>query len=366
MASIADIQTPDFNPIAQGVALGQQIANTRQTNEQTRLMPVNTAITAQNSLNQRAATALSNSRFNNPAYNLYKMMMIAPKATRDAYIAQNPQQWNQAVQAAQQVSQNASAAQAPDYLTNQLNSAGFAPANAPSLGQPAAPADGQDVSMGQAPQTHLTSPYVGDATNQQNLDAIKRTAEMSSNNDLTTGKTRSRQEYGSALEQFMNSPDVQQSLSVIGRYDGPQGHLELINDKLFNPMRYQQFKSASTQLSALISGGLKVLEGQPTTDQAVASAKAFLTRGQQLLGSDPAAAQYYVKQGLALLKSEYESVNKSAEPVFSVNRIQGGNSSTPPKSNSAMAKIKAPDGQIYNVPQEDIAEALKAGGKQIG
>lgn len=340
MASIASIQDPNLNPIQQGIGLGQQLANVQQTDQQTKLMPINSAVGAQNALNQRASTMLSNIRFNNPAFAFYKSMMAAPSSVRASYIAQHPNEWNAIVKSSTQATRGL---QTPDILSPQLAKAGLGQsglgqsqsvqtaAGQPPAGTSQTPAVGQN-SLGVNP-TPTGDGFAGDTNDPQSVATTERVAQLQANKDLTGQKAQDRYQAGQAMEGLLSNPDIQKNLNLIGMYDGPGGYAQMQYDKLANPQKYATFQSATQQLGTIIEGSLKVLTSLPSTDSATNLATGYLTKGQQILGSNPAAARAYVQEGLKILSAEYQSVKKAAMPAFNVPRepVSSGSGTAPVK-----------------------------------
>jgi hypothetical protein len=322
----------------------QHTANTARVanlNENTRLMPIDTAVTAQNALNQMGRLSQSQNRFGQ-AYQMARTLQMMPPAARASWIAQNKDAFTGmlAVLANKVGQQN----QTPtpqvlntSWLQQQLNipqnnqsSSGLASLAMPSQQQVALPP--QNAQAPNTVQQPANSTMTFQAT-PQIADAVGRASQLDANNKLVTTNIRQRLEGAQIFENLQKTPEFQQGLKALAMYPGPGGKTQLAVDMVSNPVRYQQYNAAMQQLLPLVAGSISQMEGFAKTNEGLKTGLNFLKKGMGFAGSDPQAALTYINRGLALLNSEYKSIKSAGQPLYKVDintpSASGGNKKKP-------------------------------------
>jgi hypothetical protein len=206
------------------------------------------------------------------------------------------------------------------------------PTPMPNQQAPQAPAQGQPTP---APATVISG-----GQNSYDPAILQKTAQTSANQELTTATQRNRYQAGVALENLTQTPDAVQAFQTLANYSGMQGTLKAQMQRFTDPNAYLQYQSAQEQFGTMVSGGLKVLEGYPSTDQSVGVVKNYFTKAQGLLKTDPAAAMNYFNQGLQYLKDETGSLQKVNQPIF-----QNQNTYNQPATHTPIPTNANPNGQ---------------------
>tara|TARA_R110000787_G_scaffold21425_6_gene63395 strand:- start:7307 stop:8578 length:1272 start_codon:yes stop_codon:yes gene_type:complete len=326
-------------------------ASTASTVQGTKFAPLTAAVSAQNSLNAQAKMGQMGSRYGQ-AYQYAKMLSQMSPPARAAYISLHQTEYNKnlAALAGPQPAQS----QPLNLLTPDLmkNTLGYAPQQAPTplpAQQSPSPASGQPMSA-------------EDAT-------VARANQMYANKQLTTTSQQNRYQAGVAMERFLNNPQMSDALDKLGTYAGPMGAVQKIYDMATGDPKYTAYKSASSQMAPILSGGISGLEGFAKTNQGLNEGLNFFKRAQDVLGNNPEQAQQYINQGKRVLSAELQSIGATAHPVFNTSRVPGQpdvNTHTAPIGSTSMAKVQGPDGKIYNVPMSDVDGAVASGGHRIG
>jgi hypothetical protein len=185
-----------------------------------------------------------------------------------------------------------------------------------------------------------------------NTPLVQKAAQVSANQALTTNAQKNRLQAGVALETFLNAPSSQNALNTLANYSGLQGRLKAQSERFTNPTAYLQYQNANEQLPTIIAGGLKVLEGYPSTDQAVQRVTGYFNAAKGLVQTDPAAAAAYIRQGLQYIRDENAAVQTVNQPIFKMGDIYGGQTQAPqapqaPQSGLPDGASKAIGGNTY-------------------
>lgn len=358
----------------QHAANNARVAN---LNENTHLMPVNTAVSAQDALTQMGRLGQSQSRFGQ-AYQLAKTLQSLSPAARSAWIAQNKAPFTNmlsmlANKVGQQNQYSAPQVLNTSWLKQQLNM----PQDNQSSSTPTtliSPNQQQAIALpSQNPQPTNTTqqPDMGATPFQstpQIANTVGRASQIDANKKLVTNNTRQRLEGAQIFENLQQTPPFKSALQALTLYPGPNGKVQLASDMANNTLRYQKYNAAMQQLLPIAAGAISQMEGFAKTNEGLKTGLNFFRKGMGLVGSDPSAAREYINRGLALLNSEYKSIKSAAQPLYNVDinnqdavSQRAGDHSTP----TAIIKIRAPDGTIRHVPIADKKAALSAGGRLV-
>lgn len=186
------------------------------------------------------------------------------------------------------------------------------------------------------PQTQ-NSLSTSSGQNNLNTPLTQRTAQIATNQALTTNTQKNRLQAGAALEDFLGKPSSQNALNTLANYSGWEGRTKAQVQRFTNPNAYLQYQNANEQLPTIIAGGLKVLEGYPSTDQSVQRVTNYFNAAKNIMNSDAPAAAAYIRQGLQFIKDENVAMQTINQPVFKMGNIYG-------EQNNASAKKSDPLG----------------------
>lgn len=171
--------------------------------------------------------------------------------------------------------------------------------------------------------------------NNLNNPLVQKTAQVSANQSLTTNAQKNRLQAGQALENFLAQPGQVNALNTLAQYSGVEGRLRAQMERVNNPSAYLAYQNANEQLPTIIAGGLKVLEGYPSTDSSIQRVTNYFKGAQGLLKSDPAAAAQYIQQGLQFIRDENAAMQSVNQPIFNTGNIYRTPNQTAPKSSNA-------------------------------
>jgi hypothetical protein len=304
-------------------------AQTNALNTDTNFVPLKNAISAAQVLN-------SNQRFGQ-SYQLSLMLKNMPTAARDAWIAHNPEAYTAMM----------------NDMANQGNGGGqsnqFSPADflAPVLSQyyrsgnipmsgvnnPAAGStDGLQISpeqidsMSNNPQMAKLGARPSFSTSPEQAQQIQKASEISANNALTTTATRNQLEGGIQTHSIMNDPSFIKKAQDAAEYAGALGRGKSVAAAFSqtDPEKYENAMSFRYHDMVLIENRIKSLDKMGTTDSQREELHGLYDKTMNSLTSNK---QQFMQQ-LGLLKESLErvekAVQKSASPIFNVDRIGFG------------------------------------------
>jgi hypothetical protein len=155
------------------------------------------------------------------------------------------------------------------------------------------------------------------AINPETTEAVKKTSEQMANKYGTGPLLWNRYQNSLVFDGFLKSPPVREAMNELPQWSGYFGKAKVTKDMFTNEDEFLRYKSfTDSQLPILITGGLKFLEGMPTTDNTVKEGKKFFDLAQNNIGKNPQAAANYLYQGLNFISAESEAIKKQAEPFF--------------------------------------------------
>jgi hypothetical protein len=242
-------------------------------------------------------------------------------------------------------------------------------ANNATTGQYPIPVNNTNNNLPQNSLVNNNKPNYFHSTPDQ-INQLQSSAQMLANKGLTSPKLTDRYQQGLALGNLLNEPKVNDMFNVLAKYSGLQGSANAQIDRFSNPQDFADYQSAKVQLPAIISGGIKMIEGMPTSDAGMKSAYSAFKMAQDLVGTNPDAAMKYYNNGKQLVDAELASLQKAANPVFNVNRITPSvpfslNSKVPRGTSNGMVRVLTPDGRRLKISQSNLQSALKMGAKVI-
>lgn len=376
--------------------IGLKGANTRNVNENTRLMPLDTLIKAQTASQQ-------SSRFG-ASYEMARALNAMDPAARSAWIAQNQEPYNQMIAdlgnkqntnliTPQILGQYFPGMQMPNQQPNPMG--GIA---APPPGMPPQPGGMQPTQPGQpnpgAPAAGLAAPMPPTAPaiplgNQQvgrfkpstpeQVAQVQTASEMAANNKLTTAATRRQMEGAVQVQKIVNDPGVINQAENASMYAGARGRGKVALDALSqkNPAAYEDYKAFTKTTMVLLENRIKTLDQMGGTDKQREELHGLYNKAMDSLTSNPAEfmTQFNkLREGLSVVA---EGVQKSATPVFNTNRLEkyapvgAAANAAPipgivPANQGKTVTIQSPDGKTWNIPQEKLDAAIKRGAKKVG
>lgn len=377
MASIVNIQPSNNNPLAQGIALGNQITQAQTDNEKRKLLPVNTAIQAQSALNQRGSLLNSSGWRNSMGYRTRQWFMTLTPSQKDTLNKKYPGFAEKMIMNAVSQKIPDASTYTPDILTGQLNKAGLGAGGVMMPGSQSPQQASQTPSLGGQPAQGVQNTGSGNTLQQISDQApvkdraeMERAAALDQSKQTTTKQTRQRQEVSAMLENML--PQIKEQFSNLTNYSTPAGGIEKKYDELQSGLlgkfvpRLANYNVAKNYINTLMGNFVSKLEGYGATDKGLKQGLSYFKLAQQHWGNNPKMAQYYFNQGIEQLQKEGYSINAAANKMAPINVSTPGSLGNPNGTQSSLVKIKAPNGKIYNVPQADAQAAINQGGKKVG
>lgn len=268
-------------------------AETGKTNAEIKFLPLEDLIKAQNAsqLGQRFGGA----------YQMARALSQMSPASRATWIANNQNSYNQMIS---DLGNRTNAS----YITPQVMQQFF-----PGMIQPASTSNINPVNQ-------LFRPPTSDLNAQTQL-----ASQMSANKDLTTGKTRTQNEGAIQVENFLNSPTFQNTARNAAEYAGAYGKGKAAISALSqtNPKAYEDYINFGNQQMPLLMNRIKTLEGMGATDKQREELYGIYNKAINSFTSNPAQFIQQVNNLIDNLNTVGESVQKSSNPLFNVNRLQG-------------------------------------------
>lgn len=303
-------------------------AQTGKLNQETNLLPLDTIIKA-----QQASQAAS--RFGG-AYQMARALQEMAPAARQAWIAANQGQYNQMIA-------DLGNKQGDNLLTPMLLNK-FLPGMFTVSNQPVSQAQLNSYQSLPMSQNQLQSNQAKEAANgmqdltvspqsiarfvspSQNLNDQTRLAnQISANNAVTTNATRRQLEGAIQVENIVNDPDFQKQAKNAALYAGAIGKGKAALDALSqnNPQAYEDYLSFKNQAMVLLQNRIKTLDQMGATDSQREELQRLYDKTADALSSNPSQFITQLNNLGKNLDSIAQSVQKSATPIASVNRLNG-------------------------------------------
>lgn len=344
--ALAQIQNKYAEPTAQAALQHQQLINqylpedmqtqfaqrraqTGLTNAQTDYMPLNYAIQASNSMR-------ANSRFGD-AYQLSSALRNMPAATRDAWIAQHPEEYNDMVntmadKASQQQanpSQNLLASVLSKYYPGiEMGGSGAAPAQPQQMqSQQGIPTEGGNMSLspqlaqalGQQ-QQQPAMPQRRFTSTPEQIEQLKLASQMSANNALTTNYSRKQGEAAVKLDNWLmqSQPEYSRAIQNMSQYAGLIGKGQKGIDALQkeNPQAYQDYQWFTNTFRTNIDALITQMEGTSITPAQQEQYQNMLSKSFNDLTTDPKSAVNQINRLMDTLFSISKQRVEVAQPLF--------------------------------------------------
>jgi hypothetical protein len=367
----------------------QSQINQRQM--QTELMPVNTAVSLQNSLNSLNMDKRMQQQ-RGWAWTLNRQLQTLPPAARDAWIADNSELYNrmlnetvgQLTNPSQQnsnmnvltpeflqshgfsIGQQQPGAQQPTFPTQQPNAQQLSPQQIQALKQsfqggsvpvPETDENGNIIEPQQMPTQGSASLMPASQASQFNPAALQQQGQksqmpewinpdtgdpqivvggqqpqftpdqrskmlsmMAANKAATTPQAQNRLSGAVALSSFMYSPEVQNELNILSKYQSMLGKSEAYVKSKLSPGEMVEYNNAKNRLPLILGGGMKLLEGLPTSELGLESGGKFIniSSNQDAWHQDPDAATKDWLAAYRLADAEERSIAQTAQPVYQV------------------------------------------------
>jgi hypothetical protein len=170
-------------------------------------------------------------------------------------------------------------------------------------------------------------PNQGFQSSPEQVQALGQASLMAANNKLTTAATRRQMEGAIQVEDIINDPGLQSKAVSAAQYAGAAGKgdaaLAALSQK--NPQAYEDYLSFVNQDMVLLQNRIKTLDQMGATDSQREELQGLYKKTMDSLTSNP---EQFITQFNNLGKSLNRiasSVQKSATPLGSNNRLQGFN-----------------------------------------
>jgi hypothetical protein len=388
---LAKIQLPFAAPTAQAQLQGKQLANaldqntlnyapqmsqadlaykqaqpgliraqTGEANAQTGLIGQQTKYYGMDELIKAQQANQSSSRFG-PAYQLAKSLSSMPAATRATWIANNQDAYNQMVtDIANGNNQNQS------FLTPQIMQQYFPGAMQQQPQQPQQQANPQMQQVPQQMQPPAQPQMPGAQMQQPGRFAMptpaqnaqtQQASQMSANQYLTTAATRRQMEGAMQVENIVNDPRIQTQVVNAAQYAGAVGKGSQAISALSqtNPKAYEDYLSLKNQTMPLLENRIKTLDQMGGTDKQREELQGLYNKTMDSLASNSSQFVGQFNELTKTLDTVAKSVQKSATPIFDVNRLNGSNQiANPYQPPNAPSQVQQIGGALNNSSQTKI------------
>ena len=152
---------------------------------------------------------------------------------------------------------------------------------------------------------------------------LQRASQMAANKELVTPQTRRQLEGGIQIDQIMNSPQFNDEAQNASQFAGLVGRVGLAKAKLSqtNPKALEDYLSFTNHYLPLIGNRIRTVDGMGATDAQTALLHSMFSKTMLSMSSNP---KQFMTQLHALRKTLAQvtaSVQKSAQPLFPVQRI---------------------------------------------
>lgn len=342
---------------------------------ETKFMPLKYAIEAGNSMRQ-------NDRFGG-SYQFAKILSQMDTATRATYIADHPEQYaqmlndlgNKALDDKKNAGNDVVSRMAnqffpppQDNLTlspqdqAHLAAAGIAksPAQMPQIGgladAPPPQSLPQQPPMQQLPMNQPNQSRFNSTP--EEIERLKLASQMHANQALTTGKTRSQMEGGVQLKSMLADEGLQERASNAAAYAGAlgKGKAGLAALSQTNPNAYEDYLTFMRQDVTGILNRFRAVEGMASTDQQREELHNVFQKTMDSLTSNPDQFMTQFKNFEKVTDNIARGVQKSATPIFPIDRLAPGQLHSAPTDPVMPSQIppmpqRAPAGQPGSAPQ---------------
>lgn len=351
---------------------------------ETKFMPLKYAIEAGNSM--RATDRFGGS------YQLAKTLQSMSKSAREAFIADNQEAYTQMLADLGNKVMDDKKGTGNDVLTRMVDQFFPAPPNNLALspqdqgrlaaagiakpqdqmpqmgglaGAPPPQSLPQQPPMQQLPINQNAKPQFASQNDQ--VERQRLANQMSANNDLTTAKTRNQMEGGVQLKSMLADEGLQERAANAAAYAGAlgKGKAGITALSQSNPKAYEDYLTFMRQDVTAILNRFKAVEGMASTDQQREELHNVFQKTMDSLTSNPDQFMTQFKNFEKVTDNIAKSVQKSATPIFPVDRLAPGQLQSAPTT-PAMAQPGAmpqggtppPNPQML---QQMAQEAIAAG-----
>lgn len=310
-----------YGPKAQA-DIGQALATTGLTQAQTKYLPLEDALKAQNANKQ-------GSRFG-ASYNLLKGVMAMDPATRAIWMSNNQASYDQALADMANATQSSGGID-PNFI-NKFIPGAMVTGSPVSQGAPPVQTSGnaqvQNTQGGNLGATlgnaivprPLFKPQTPDQIAQQ-----QNAGNLYANKVVTTAATRRQNEGGIQVEDMMDSDTVRNQVSNAALYAGAFGKGKAAVDALRqqNPHAYEDYLSFTNHTIPLLANRIKTVDAMGATDKQSKTLDDMFSKTMNALTSNPSQFVTQWNNLRTMIHTVEGAVHKSASPVAPDSRVSG-------------------------------------------
>lgn len=313
-------------------------AMTGKIGQETKLMPLDYLLRAQNAQQQA-------SRFGG-AYQMAKALQEMSPAARATWIAQNQDEYSQMLTELgnKQSQQNLVTPQVLNKFIPGImpGTTEVPPGAIPQGVQPLPQSAGQQQRLqhatGGTPLTvdpmqvaQAAPPGVFKASTPEQIAQQKLASQMAANQYLTTAATRRQMEGAQQVQSIINDPEMNQRAVNASLYAGALGKGKAALDALSqkNPKAYEDYLTFKNDDMVFLNNRIKTLDQMGGTDKQREELHGLYEKAMDSLSSNPAQFMTQFNNLKKSLDNIARGVQKSATPLFPVNRLQGQQSGAP-------------------------------------
>lgn len=309
-------------------------SQTENTKQKTNLMPLDSMISAQH-------TMQTGNRFG-PAYQALQALNAMAPAAKATWISQNGHEYDQLIR--ETANQNYAPIITPELLRKylpEMNGGQGVPENIPTsksqkqslydkFGSP------EDMALNNEQIAALygkegfsdkasASPVRFGPPTEDQLEQQKKALQMSANKYLTTGATQKQNEGAIQVEEMVNSPEFRDKVSSASQYVGAWGKGKRAADIFSqnNPKSLTDYNSLRDVDMPLLLNRIKTLDGMGATNSQREDLYNLYGNAMSSSFSNPKQFMTHFNNLLGTLDRVGKAVQKSANPIANVNRLEG-------------------------------------------
>jgi len=201
--------------------------------------------------------------------------------------------------------------------------------------------------------------------------------QMTENNALVQGQTRTRAQGAITMERWLgdNQQEYSRRINNALEYAGAKGRGKLYFQEWANknPHKLADYDWYFTAFMPQVTNNQRIMETMGVTDQQKKELQASLGQARNI-ASNPTRARIAVNNMFSSWQDLAKSTLKTAQPahpgvlskLYGFKFYSGDYIAKPTGAVSGIVTVRSPDGRMWNIPQKNVAEAVRRGGTVIG
>ena len=318
---------------------GLQQAQIPLTQAKTVALPMQTSINEQMALNKLAGIQEADSPLAR-ASKIARVIRSLPSTYKDTFTAGHiPFMSNLAGSAGAAL--NAPGIQVQNVLSTPARSASSYAAAQPQTSQTAQPTLGSITGSQPYAQQPAQQPYAQQTAQQPVQQTVQQTvqqpasaystqaqqvieeqaAQREVNKKQVSPALWNRYNQAKSFDITLRTPAMQKAFQTIAKFSNVLDQSRAYINSQFGGSTYADIESAKKQALPIISGGIKYLEGLPTSTEGINVGLSYFNKAKTLWNSNPKSAMKFLQNGLNMLHSETTGLYTAAQPSYMVDKI---------------------------------------------